>query len=69
VDLPEVEYASALAAHGVPPVMADILAETNTAVARGALYTGSGDLSRLIGRPATTLSAAVGAGLRVLTGA
>jgi NAD(P)H dehydrogenase (quinone) len=69
VDLPEVEFASALAAHGVPPVMADILAETNTAVAHGALYTGSGDLSRLIGRPATTLSAAVGAGLRVLTGA
>ena len=69
VDLPEVEFARALAAHGVPPVMADILAETNTAVAHGALYTGSGDLSRLIGRPATTLSAAVGAGLRVLTGA
>jgi NAD(P)H dehydrogenase (quinone) len=69
-DLPEAEFARALAAHGVPQVMADDLAEVNTAVADGALYTASGDLSRLIGRPATTLlSAAVGAGLSALNGA
>jgi NAD(P)H dehydrogenase (quinone) len=68
VDLPEAEFARALAAHGVPPVMADDLAEVNTAVGDGALYTASGDLARLIGRPATTLSAAVGAGLRALNG-
>lgn len=67
-DLPEAGYAAALATHGVPRLMADVVAETDRAAARGALYTGSGDLARLIGRPATTLSAAVGAGLRALNG-
>jgi NAD(P)H dehydrogenase (quinone) len=67
-DLPEAEYASALKAHGVPGLMADMLAETDTAVAHGALFTGSGDLTSLIGRPATTLSAAVGAALHALDG-
>jgi NAD(P)H dehydrogenase (quinone) len=63
VNLPETEYAKALKEHGVPEVMADMLAEVDTAIAHGALFTGSGDLSRLIGRPATTLSAAVAAAL------
>ena len=48
--------------------MADVVAETDSAAARGALHTGRGDLARLIGRPTTTLSAAVGAGLRALNG-
>jgi hypothetical protein len=52
----------------VPELMADILAETDAAVAHGTLHTASGDLSALTGRPATTLSAAVGAGLRALDG-
>ena len=68
VDLPEAEYAKALKAHGVPELMADMLAETDAAVAHGMLYTASGDLTALIGRPATTLSAAVGAALRTLDG-
>jgi NAD(P)H dehydrogenase (quinone) len=67
-DLPEAEYASALRAHDVPAVMADMLAETDAAVARGLLFTASGDLTALIGRPATPLSAAVGAALRALDG-
>lgn len=46
--------------------MADMLAETDAAVAHGMLYTASGDLTALTGRPATTLSAAVGAALRAL---
>ena len=66
VDLPEAEYAKALKEHGVPELMADMLAETDVAVAHDALYTASGDLTALIGRPATTLSAAVGAALRAL---
>jgi NAD(P)H dehydrogenase (quinone) len=66
VDLPEAEYAKALKEHGVPELMADMLAETDTAVAHDALFTASGDLTALIGRPATTLSAAVGAALRAL---
>ncbi len=44
----------------------EMIAETDVAAAHGALYTGSGDLASLAGRPATTLSAAVGAALRVL---
>jgi NAD(P)H dehydrogenase (quinone) len=67
-DLPEAEYAQALQAHGVPELVADMIAETDTAAARGALYTASGDLTALTGRPATTLSAAVGAALRALDG-
>jgi NAD(P)H dehydrogenase (quinone) len=64
VDLPEAEYARALKEHGVPGLMADMLAETDVAVAHGTLYTASGDLGALTGRPATTLSAAVSAALR-----
>jgi NAD(P)H dehydrogenase (quinone) len=65
-DLPEAEYAGALRAHGVPGLMADMVAETDAAAAHGALFTASGDLTALTGRPATTLSAAVGAALRAL---
>jgi NAD(P)H dehydrogenase (quinone) len=64
--LPEAEYAGALTAHGMPELMADMVAETDAAAARGALCTASGDLTALAGRPATTLSAAVGAALRAL---
>jgi len=68
VDLPEEQYAKALAEHGVPGLMADMIAETDAAAARGALHTASGDLTALTGRPATTLSAAVGAALTALDG-
>ncbi len=66
VDLPEEHYAKALREHGAPGLMADMVAETDAAAAHGALYTASGDLTALTGRPATTLSAAVGAALRAL---
>lgn len=67
-NLPEAGYARVLKEHGVPELMADMIAETDAAVARDALYTASGDLTALTGRPATTLSAAVGAALRALDG-
>jgi len=67
-DLPEAEYAEALTAHGAPELIAAMVAETDTAAAHGALHTASGDLTALTGRPATTLSAAVGAALRALDG-
>jgi NAD(P)H dehydrogenase (quinone) len=67
-NLPEAGYASVLKEHGVPELMADMIAETDAAVARDALYTTSGDLTALTGRPATTLSAALGAALRALDG-
>jgi NAD(P)H dehydrogenase (quinone) len=68
VNLPEAGYAEALKAHGAPELMADMVAETDAAAAHGALYTASGHLATLTGRPATTLSAAVGAALRELDG-
>jgi len=68
VDLPEEHYAKALKEHGVPGLMADMVAETDAAAAHGTLYTASGDLTALTGRPAATLSAAVGAALRALDG-
>ena len=63
MDLPEAGYARALTEHGVPELMANMVAETDAAAARGALHTASGDLTALTGRPATTLSAAVAAAL------
>ena len=68
VDLPEAEYAGALKKHGAPELMADMIAETDAAAAHGALHTASGDLTALTGRPAITLSAAVGAALHALDG-
>jgi NAD(P)H dehydrogenase (quinone) len=50
----------------VPQLMADMVAETDAAAARGALHTASGSLTTLIGRPATTLSDAVAVALRAL---
>jgi NAD(P)H dehydrogenase (quinone) len=66
VDLPEAGYSDALKEHGVPQLMADMVAETDAAAARGALHTASGDLTTLTGRPAATLSDAVAVALRAL---
>jgi NAD(P)H dehydrogenase (quinone) len=66
VDLPQAGYAGALKEHGVPQLMADMVAETDAAAARGALHTASGSLTTLIGRPAATLSDAVAVALRAL---
>jgi len=66
VNLPEAGYAKALTEHGAPELMADMVAETDAAVAHGALYTASGDLAALTGRPTTTLSTAVSTALRAL---
>jgi NAD(P)H dehydrogenase (quinone) len=55
-DLPVDQYAEALAAQGVPPAFADLLADTSLANARGDWFTPSTDLEKLIGRPATPLA-------------
>jgi NAD(P)H dehydrogenase (quinone) len=68
LDLPEAGYVNALKEHGVPELMAGMIAETDAAAAHGALHTASGDLTALTGRSATTLSAAVGAALSALDG-
>ena len=58
-DLPAPEYAGMLAGFGVPEAFADILADSDLGIARGDLLVSTGDLRRLIGRPATSLSEAV----------
>ena len=62
-DLPIAEYRAALAGAGVPEAFAGVLADTDAAIADGALDTDSGDLRRLIGRPTTPLADAVSAAL------
>ncbi|TNB76255.1 SDR family oxidoreductase [Arthrobacter sp. BB-1] len=58
-DLPAPEYAGLLAGFGVPEAFAEILADSDLGIARGDLLVSTGDLRRLIGRPATSLSEAV----------
>lgn len=58
-DLPRDEYASALVGAGVPEPFAQILADSDQGIARGELFSTSNDLTRLIGRPTTSLAQAV----------
>ena len=62
-DLPAAELSAALAGAGLPEAYAAILADSDLGLARGELFTDSGDLSRLIGRPTTTLAEAIRAAL------
>ena len=64
LDLPEDEYARLLAGAGLPEAAAVTLADADRGLARGDLFVDSGDLSWLIGRPATPLRDAVAAALR-----
>jgi NAD(P)H dehydrogenase (quinone) len=61
VDLPEHEYASLLAANGLPQPHADTLADADRGLSRGELETRSGDLRRLLGQPTTPLTEAIAA--------
>jgi NAD(P)H dehydrogenase (quinone) len=62
-DLAEQEYAAALTAAGLPASYAAALAESDRGLARGELLVESGDLSRLGGRPTTSMPEAVAAAL------
>lgn len=62
-DLPAQEYAGMLAGFGVPEAFADILADSDLGIARGDLLVSTGDLRKLIGRPATSLAEAVRSGV------
>ena len=59
VDLPAEKYAELLVGAGVPQPFAEVLADSDLGIARGDLDEPSDDLSRLIGRPATSLRDAV----------
>ncbi|ADX71690.1 putative nucleoside-diphosphate sugar epimerase [Pseudarthrobacter phenanthrenivorans Sphe3] len=58
-DLPAEDYAGLLAGVGVPEAFAQILADSDLGIARGDLLVSTGDLRKLIGRPATSLAEAV----------
>jgi NAD(P)H dehydrogenase (quinone) len=62
-DLPEAEYKAALVAHGLPAAYAEVLADSSAKTADGALFDDSRQLSKLIGRPTTTLAQSVAAAL------
>jgi NAD(P)H dehydrogenase (quinone) len=52
-DMPVEQYAAMLVEAGLPEQVAQVLADASAAIGRGELYTGSGDLQRLLGRPST----------------
>lgn len=56
-DLPEEEYKGALQAAGLPDFVADMLAASDVGASKGGLFDDSRQLSALIGRPTTPLSA------------
>lgn len=62
-DLPPEQFRSVLLGAGLPPAFADVLVDADINIARGELDDQSGDLRRLLGRPTTTLSAAIAAAL------
>lgn len=66
VDLSPGEFVGTLRAEGLAEPHAEVLADTDLGIARGDLTTDSGDLRRLIGRPATTLDEAVATALALL---
>jgi NAD(P)H dehydrogenase (quinone) len=62
-DLPFDEHRAALIGFGLPAPFAEVLADADLGITRGELDDKTGTLRRLIGRPTTTLVAAVTAGL------
>ncbi|MFF4835512.1 hypothetical protein [Streptomyces sp. NPDC001315] len=63
-DLPAQKLAEALTGAGLPADLAHVLADADLGLGRGELFTGSGDLSRLTGRPTAPLADAVTDALR-----
>ncbi|MBR7838990.1 SDR family oxidoreductase [Actinospica durhamensis] len=63
-DLSADELVEALTGAGLPPELARVLADSDLGLGRGELFTDSGDLSRLIGRPTTSLAGAIADALR-----
>ncbi|WP_420064409.1 SDR family oxidoreductase [Pectobacterium colocasium] len=63
-NLSEAEFAAALVSVGLPEGFAQIIADSDTGASKGGLFDGGKQLSRLIGRPTTPLSAVVKATLK-----
>jgi NAD(P)H dehydrogenase (quinone) len=63
-DLPETAYKAALLQAGLPAFVAELLANSDAAAAKGALFDDGRQLSRLLGRATTPLAASVAAALQ-----
>ena len=63
-DLPEKKYQEVLEQVGLPPVLANLVADSDTKAKQGQLYSSSRALSELIGHPTMSLSTAIAAALR-----
>jgi len=63
-DLPQKQYAEALVGFGLPEILAQAVADAEAGAAKGALDTTSHDLNQLLGRPTTSLSAAISSALK-----
>lgn len=63
-DLSEADYAAALAGFGLPEPVAHAYASFDTGASQGALFDDGRELSKLIGRPTTPLSASVAQALQ-----
>lgn len=63
-NLPEADYAAALAGFGLPAGLAAAIASWDVGASKDALFDDSRQLSRLIGHPTGTLEAAVSAALK-----
>jgi NAD(P)H dehydrogenase (quinone) len=62
-NLPEADYAAALAGFGLPAGLAQAIASWDVSASKGALFDDGRQLSKLIGRPTTPLSAVVASAL------
>lgn len=58
-DLSEADYKAALLQAGLPAFVAELLANSDAAAAKGALFDDGRQLSRLLGRPTAPLSASI----------
>ncbi len=63
-NMPAADYAQMLLGFGLPAPVAEMLADSDTGLEKGELYTDSRDLSRLIGRPTITMPEGVKAALQ-----
>jgi NAD(P)H dehydrogenase (quinone) len=58
-NLPEADYKTALLGAGLPEDLAGLLADSDTGASKGALFDGSRELGKLIGRATTSMAASV----------
>lgn len=58
-DLPQADYANLLKSFGLPEPLAEMISSADAHAAKGALFTDSGHLEGLLGRPAESLADAV----------